>query len=393
MFQPEVLINAYIDRHSIQLLSILGKGAFGVVYLGQYVHSNKYCAVKCLEDNAFSDNEINIHSILSGHSNILSLEKVVKEHGLLFIVMEYATHGDLFSVITNPQISHTIFGNSRVIRHLFLQILDSVQHCHHNLVAHRDLKPENILLLSNHRIKLSDFGLATCQLTSTQFNCGSSFYFSPECQGISIDSNTVEASKSVLPYDAFSNDIWSLGIILFNLVSGRNPWKQSNLEDKEFVKYVRKPRQFFRRILPTISKSLNRILLRIFCLDPSKRIKLPELRSMIVRCKSFGMDNMLSNNILDTPPPSIPHSNIDMICTASFEGAMLAYIGDYTDEDLAPPTNQISSTLNADTSLYSYTSESSYYDEYTLIDHFPPTPTDTNNIMANNSSYTNNTYY
>lgn len=179
MIDPHDLLYTYIDNYSIQLVSIIGSGSYGVVYLGRYVYTNRYYAIKCVVDNPISENEISMHSALSGHSNILTLEKVVRERNFAFIIMEYATHGDLFSSITQPSLSHDIIGKSKVIRHLFLQILDAVQHCHHNLIAHRDLKPENILLLSNHRVKLTDFGLATSQLLSKEFNCGSSFYFSP----------------------------------------------------------------------------------------------------------------------------------------------------------------------------------------------------------------------
>lgn len=175
MFNPNDLLNCCIDNQSIQLVSIIGSGSYGVVYLGRYIYTNRYYAVKCVADTLITENEIAMHSLLSGHSNILLLEKVVKEHNRVFIVMEYATHGDLFSTIT----SHDIIGKTKVIRHLFLQILDAVQHCHLHSIAHRDLKPENILLLSNHRVKLADFGLTTSDLLSNQFNCGSSFYFSP----------------------------------------------------------------------------------------------------------------------------------------------------------------------------------------------------------------------
>ncbi|KAI7886853.1 kinase-like domain-containing protein [Mucor mucedo] len=321
MFDPKQFLFTCIDNNSIELVSIIGTGAYGVVYLGRYIFTNRYYAVKCVQDTFITQNEINMHSVLSGHSNILSLEKVVKEQNAVFIIMEYATHGDLFTSIT----SHDIIGKTKVIRHLFLQILDAVQHCHHNLIAHRDLKPENILLLSNHRVKLADFGLTTSQSISTEFNCGSSFYFSPECQGFTSDNNT---SKRVGCYDTKANDVWSLGIILINLVSGRNPWKQANLEDSAFAAYVKQPRKFFRTILPGISKSLDRILIRIFCLDPAKRITLAELRNMILVCRSFTTAKPAPLTVKNLTPPS---SQLE--CTKSFESTVMAYIGDYIDDE------------------------------------------------------------
>ena len=179
MFNPKDLLFTYIDNQSIQLVSIIGSGTFGNIYLGKYTYTNRYYAVKCVAETIATENEIFMHSILSGHANILSMEKVVRQNGMVFIIMEYATHGDLFTSITQPRFSQNIIGNTKVIRHLFLQTLDAVQHCHHNMIAHRDIKPENILLMSNHRVKLADFGFSSTELLSNEFNLGSSFYFSP----------------------------------------------------------------------------------------------------------------------------------------------------------------------------------------------------------------------
>ncbi|KAI8351480.1 kinase-like domain-containing protein [Choanephora cucurbitarum] len=184
MLHPRDFLYTFIDNQSIELVSVIGSGSYGIVFLGRYIYTHRHYAVKCLKDNQITQNEIEIHSILSGHSNILSIEKIIKERQHVFIIMEYATQGDLFASITQPYLAQQIIGNTKVIRHLFLQILDAVHHCHQNMIAHRDLKPENILLLSNNRVKLADFGLSTHQLVSKQFNCGSSFYFSPGKQRV-----------------------------------------------------------------------------------------------------------------------------------------------------------------------------------------------------------------
>lgn len=99
-------------------------------------------------------------------------------------------------------------------------------------------------------------------------------------------------------YGTQQNDIWSLGVILINLVTGRNPWKQAHMEDHTFAAYIQQPETFFTTILPTISKEMNDILLRVFCLDPSHRISLPELKYRIKECKSFlcNQPDMKMNN-------------------------------------------------------------------------------------------------
>ncbi|KAI8974703.1 kinase-like domain-containing protein [Pilobolus umbonatus] len=171
------LLYTIIDNRSIQLISILGIGAYGVVYLGRNIFHGNYYAVKLLTFLHISQKEIEIHARLSGHPNILRFEKVVVENDRTYMVIEYTPEGDLFSAITKP--GRNIVGNNQAIRHIFLQIIDAVEHCHKNNVSHRDLKPENILLGTHLHVKLADFGLATTQTVSNEFGCGSTFYFSP----------------------------------------------------------------------------------------------------------------------------------------------------------------------------------------------------------------------
>lgn len=179
--QPEVLLNKYIDNRTIKLVSVLGSGAYGVVYSGIHLKTNTTVAVKLIptsnNNTAAYKNEIMLHSQVSSHPNILSLKRVVKGHGYVFMILDYATCGDLFSAITKN--TYDIVGDNHKIKHIFLQILEAVQYCHQNGISHRDLKPENILLFNNLKVKLADFGLATTQAVSADLGCGSSFYFSP----------------------------------------------------------------------------------------------------------------------------------------------------------------------------------------------------------------------
>jgi serine/threonine protein kinase len=106
--------------------------------------------------------------------------------------------------------------------------------------------------------------------------------FTIECQ-----SGLLRDYKKIKGYGTQQNDIWSLGVILINLVTGRNPWRQATMEDSTFAAYTHQPHQFFSAILPTISTELDELLQRIFCLDPAHRISLPELKWRILECKSF----------------------------------------------------------------------------------------------------------
>ncbi|KAG2219672.1 hypothetical protein INT45_011856 [Circinella minor] len=336
-------------------------------------------AVKLLSQKKERFNEIELHRRLSSHHNILTFDKVVQHGDWTFLILEYASNGDLFSAITQP--GSQIVGNNDAIRHIFLQIVDAVQYCHHHGIAHRDLKPENILMFPNWQVKLADFGLATTQTVSADFGCGSVFYFSPESQGGFIRNNT-----RIKGYGTQQNDVWSLGVILINLAAGRNPWKQASMNDPSFAAYVRNPSQFFKEILPCISTELNSILKRIFCLDPALRISLPELRLRILQCKSFTnkyafVQSRRSFNIdshikqqeyqqkqrrpssvvaaenknnrrynIKFQPGNNNSNSTTMEYTNSIAMTILHYIQDYIDEDRAFGINKIISTNEESTS-------------------------------------------
>ena len=120
------------------------------------------------------------------------------------MVMELANQGDLLEHIQRRR----VLSDDRS-RHIFGQIIDGVEYLHNNGVFHRDLKCENILLNTGYKVKISDFGFARewweAHALCRTF-CGSAAYASPEIlQGI--------------PYDPHVADIWSLGVILFIMVS------------------------------------------------------------------------------------------------------------------------------------------------------------------------------
>ncbi|GAA6062187.1 hypothetical protein JCM10212_001351 [Sporobolomyces blumeae] len=284
----------------LEFVSILGLGAYGVVYLARDIAARPLSqpasrahpqlgnlplyAVKCLNkvgldsrQRAFQRREIALHGLASRHPNVVTLHNVIEEETCIYVVLQFCEEGDLFGMITERQ---RYLGDDELIRKVFLQIIDSVEYCHAKGIFHRDLKPENILCLDDGRkVMLADFGLATGEKASGDFGCGSTFYMSPECQG--------GLFQRLGSYSTPHNDIWSLGVILVNLTCGRNPWKQACPSDETFCAYLGNP-DFLRSILP-ISEHTNRILKRIFALNPAVRISLAELRHEIMSVKTFTM--------------------------------------------------------------------------------------------------------
>jgi len=176
------LVGQVIDNGRWELVSILGVGAYGVVYLGVDTRARarnpagpqQYVAVKCLSRKGldqrqrhFQRREIALHQLASGHPSIAGVHKVIEEDRYIFVVLDYCPGGDLFSMITERQ---RYVGDDELVRLVFLQIIDAVAYCHSMGIFHRDLKPENILCNANGtRVYVADFGLATTERMSTDF--------------------------------------------------------------------------------------------------------------------------------------------------------------------------------------------------------------------------------
>ncbi|KAF4979597.1 hypothetical protein FZEAL_4226 [Fusarium zealandicum] len=310
---------------TLQLIDILGTGAYGVVYLAVDLKTGGKYAVKCLSkfnadgtplearQFAYQQREIRLHWKASEHSNVVQMLKIVNDPDCIYVILEYCPEGDLFLNITERG---QYVGKDELSRNIFLQILDAVEHCHNLGIYHRDLKPENILVTDHgDTVKLADFGLATSEDRSEDYGCGSTFYMSPEC----LDQNARKPFYMCAP-----NDVWSLGVILVNLTCGRNPWKQASLQDSTYRAYAGS-KDFLKTILP-LSDELNDILGRIFDPSPEQRITLPELRTRIMACSRFTAPPMSTMSPLT--PPASPHHITEYV---SCEDAI---IDDYDEYDL-----------------------------------------------------------
>ncbi|KAI0101609.1 kinase-like domain-containing protein [Nemania sp. FL0031] len=297
---PEERLGKFLGE-SLRLVKIIGTGAYGVVYLAVDITTGIQYAVKTLSkfnadgspldrrQLAFQHRELRLHYLASAHPNVVSMHKIVDDPDCIYVVLEYCSEGDLFFNITDRG---QYVGKDDMVKSVFLQILDAVEHCHALGIYHRDLKPENILVSNQgDTVKLADFGLATANDRSEDYGCGSTFYMSPEC---------LDPSSWRPFYYCAPNDVWSLGVILVNLTCGRNPWRQASFEDSTYRAFT-KSQDFLRTILP-LSDDLNDILGRIFTRNPDERITLPELRNRILACSK--LTTPVVPEALITPPVS-----------------------------------------------------------------------------------------
>ncbi|RDX55315.1 Pkinase-domain-containing protein [Lentinus brumalis] len=283
------------DFH-LRLIEQVGNGAYGVVYVAQDISPQpkgaRFYAVKCLlrhpegSDYArLQQRELTNHALVSDIPNVVKLHAVMEEEFYTFIVLDLCTGGDLFTAIMGTD---AFVHNTPAVKRTFLQILDAVEACHAKGVYHRDLKPENILCSHDFkRVFLGDFGLSTRSKRSSNFGCGSSFYMSPECLGVLHEKK---------PYATAPSDVWALGTILCNLITGRNPWHvASPNEDAGFRIYLRRGPAWLVRHLP-ISLEAAAILSRIFELDPETRITISELREAVLALQTFYPDAAASSS-------------------------------------------------------------------------------------------------
>ena len=197
----------------------LGHGAYSTVCKAFSKTARRNFAIKIfpktnLREQGGSERfqrEINSMACLR-HENLVALYDFFWDDNNFYMVIDYCPGGELFDYI----VKHDHL-EEPVAALVFKQIVSAIHYCHSKGVAHRDLKPENVLIDRFPHIKVSDFGLCGFINTNEMMKtfCGSPAYCAPEC-------------LSKIQYDGRLSDVWSLGTILYAMVTGDNPWNCSN---------------------------------------------------------------------------------------------------------------------------------------------------------------------
>ena len=174
-----MLAGKVIDDSGIKLLSLIASGGFGAVYHAVHLDTGVEYAVKVIQkgDNPAYRRELDLHTLVSEHPNIVTVHQILESAHSVYIVLDYCDGGDLFTAVTE----NTVYaGKDELIRSVFLQLLDAIEYCHSMGIYHRDLKPENILCSEDAtQLFLLDFGMATDATHSSKPGCGSLHYMSP----------------------------------------------------------------------------------------------------------------------------------------------------------------------------------------------------------------------
>jgi serine/threonine protein kinase len=250
-----------------KIIKKIGEGGMGTVYLASDTMLERNVAIKVLnplltKDSQFTDrfrHEAKVQASLI-HPNIVTLYNYFREGDNYCMVMEYVEGVTLKQLITNtgplPE---------QKILWVLNQILEAVGFAHKKGIIHRDIKPSNILLTDNNTVKILDFGIAKILqdkgLTKTGTKMGTIYYMSPE---------QVKAVKDI----DHRTDIYSIGVTLYEMLSGRIPFNVDTDSDFEIMNEIVKgeikdPREYY----PHISDWLVDVLFASVQKDRTKRIQ------------------------------------------------------------------------------------------------------------------------
>lgn len=247
---------------------ILGSGASSTVYLGYDTIKNKKIAVKKytnLKNKSTQYNKALREIELLGkinHPNIIKLYDHYRdtETNEIYLFLEYCANGSLKKFLGKNG-----YLDEKNCNKLMYQLMISLKYLYNNGIYHRDIKLHNLLLSKKSNLKLSDFGLATLNMKGTLKKiCGSPLYMSPE----------------IIMYNSYNckSDLWSVGIVMFEILFGHNPYPSNITTLQDLIKYINKKINI---VIPPINRpsdsditdNCKDLLSNLLIYDPNIRIE------------------------------------------------------------------------------------------------------------------------
>ncbi|MFD3407085.1 serine/threonine-protein kinase [Aquirufa sp. HETE-83D] len=261
------MINAIIANYKV--ISVLGEGGMGSVYLGQHIHVDKKAAIKSLHKRLLSNEQIktrflNEAKTMSGlkQPNIVELYDYEENDAGCFLIMEYVDGIPLDEYIIKE--SGPIPTENAI--KIFSGMLKGFAYAHKKKIVHRDVKPSNIIISKDFKtVKILDFGIAKIlddnnrNLTKDGTQMGTVYYMSPEqVRGEALDK---------------LSDIYSLGVTLFQMLTGINPYAKYNTELDIYLEITKEPLPNVQSIYQFASQELNAIIQKATQKDKKDRFQ------------------------------------------------------------------------------------------------------------------------
>ena len=248
------------DRYEI--IRSIGEGGMANVYLAQDTILDRKVAVKILRGDLAEDEKFvrrfqreAISASSLNDPNIVEVYDVGEDDGKYFIVMEYV-QGLTLKQLVKKRGSLTL----PEVQDIMLQLTSAVAHAHESYIIHRDIKPQNVIILEDGRVKIMDFGIAVAlnagEFTQTNSVMGTVYYIPPE------QANGGAATVK--------SDIYSLGILMYELVTGHVPFKGDNPVEVA-IKHMNEPIPSICEYDPEMPQSIENIILRASAKNPKNR--------------------------------------------------------------------------------------------------------------------------
>ena len=244
-----------------KIVDKLGEGGMGAVYKAEDTTLNRLVALKVLSSHLAENDEARERFVREAqaasslnHSNITTVHELLEDEGEQFIVMEYVDGKTIRDMVESSRVS------IRKAVDILIQAAEALGSAHKKGILHRDVKSSNIMVSMEGNVKVMDFGLAhleeRSQLTRTGTTMGTLAYSSPE-------------QITGRPYDERS-EIWSLGVVLYELLTGRLPF-QSPSEGELVFSIINNEQDPVSEIRTDVPLSLSNVINRIFQKDPQLR--------------------------------------------------------------------------------------------------------------------------
>lgn len=250
-----------------KLYDVLGEGSTSKVKRAQSISTGKYYAMKIIKKSLLEENpmvnkqlkrEIKILSRLH-HNSIVQLHGIIESKINKYLILDYADGGNLCEKLKKAG-----YFDEDTSRYYFQLLIDAVSYIHSQNTFHRDLKLENLLLDSETgEIKIADFGLSVLAENSTEMlktKCGTPCYTAPEI---------FMSSK----YSGQPPDIWSCGVILYMMLTGKYPFEGSTINN--LIQKIVKGKVIYTDSMPAGAIDL---LKHIFVVDPKKRYTIEHIK-------------------------------------------------------------------------------------------------------------------
>ncbi len=257
-----------------RIVDILGRGGMAHVYRGFDKKLQRYAAVKVIDAHLLSSNESEeeyrarfqreARAIAHlNHPNIVGVYQFGEVGPLYYMAMAFIEGRDLGHILKDHAEAGTAMPHEQVIQ-IIRDISAALDHAHKLGVIHRDIKPSNIMVTSDGRAVLTDFGLALSVPEGSMGNTfGSAHYIAPE-QAIS--------SAKAVP----QSDLYSLGIVLFQMLTGRVPFDDPSAMSVALM-HLSEPPPTLRQYNTRISSAVEKVVLKALEKEPSKRYRTGEV--------------------------------------------------------------------------------------------------------------------